>query len=123
MQVLLIDDDPGARRVLCRMLQRAGHQVAEGCNGLEGIARLRTATVDLVLTDIVMPAMNGIEFIKMARQLSPGLKVIAMSGGGRTGNTDYLVEAGQHGAGATLQKPFTYADLQSSIDRCCGMAA
>jgi CheY-like chemotaxis protein len=119
MQVLLIDDDVGVRKVLSRMLQRADHQVIEASNGLEGIARLRTSSVDLVLTDIMMPAMNGIEFIKMARQLCPSLKVIAMSGGGRISNTDHLREAGEFGAIATLRKPFTSSDLQTLLDECC----
>jgi CheY-like chemotaxis protein len=123
MQVLLVDDDPNARKVLCKMLQRAGHHVIEGENGLEGIARLRAAAVDLVLTDIVMPAMDGIEFIKMARQLTPSLKVIAMSGGGRTGNQDYLQAASRQGANVTLHKPFTSADLQSAIEQCFNAAA
>jgi CheY-like chemotaxis protein len=119
MQILLIDDDIGVRKVLSRMLQRAGHQFIEASNGLEGIARLRTSSVDLVLTDIMMPAMNGIEFIKMARQLCPSLKVIAMSGGGRTSSTDHLQEAGEFGAIATLRKPFTSSDLQTLLDECC----
>lgn len=123
MQVLLIDDDPGVRSVVSRMLQRAGHHVIEGQDGREGIARLRTTPIDLVLTDIVMPVMNGIEFIKMARQLSPSVKVIAMSGGGRTDKANCLQVAREHGADATLQKPFTSADLQGLIARCFDAAA
>lgn len=123
MQVLLIDDDSEVRKVLSKMLQRAGHQVIEASNGLEGIARLQTGSVDLVLTDIMMPAMNGIEFIKMARQLCPSLKVIAMSGGGRTSNTDYLQQAGELGAIGTLRKPFTSSDLQTVLDECCATRA
>jgi CheY-like chemotaxis protein len=123
MQVLLIDDDSGVRKVLSRMLRRAGHQVIEASNGLEGIARLRASPVDLVLTDIMMPAMNGIEFIKAARQLCPSLRVIAMSGGGRTTSADYLQQAGELGAIGTLHKPFTSADLQTLIDACCAAEA
>lgn len=123
MQILLIDDDSEVRKVLSRMLQRAGQQVFEASNGLEGIARLRTSSVDLALTDIMMPAMNGLEFIKMARQLYPSLRVIAMSGGGRTSNTDYLQQAGELGAIATLRKPFTSSELQRVLDRCCATGA
>jgi len=118
MRVLLVDDDSGARRVARKMLERSGHDVAEGENGLHGIAQLRSATFDLVVTDIIMPVMNGLEFIKIARQLSPTLKVVAMSGGGRTGNTDYLAAARAHGASATLHKPFTLTDLAESIGQC-----
>lgn len=119
MQVLLIDDESEVRKVLSRMLQRAGHRVIEASNGLEGIACLRAGSVDLVLTDIMMPAMNGIEFIKIARQLCPSLKVIAMSGGGRNSNTDHLQRASENGAIATLHKPFTSSDLQTLLEACC----
>lgn len=104
------------------MLRRAGHDVTECENGLNGIARLRAGHVDMVLTDLVMPAMGGVEFIKKARLLSPQLKIIAMSGGGRTGNTDNLQAARQLGACATLHKPFTSAELQSAIEQCFGAA-
>jgi CheY-like chemotaxis protein len=120
MRVLLVDDDPGARKVARRMLERSGHDVAESENGLHGVALLRTASFDLVVTDIVMPVMNGLEFIKTARQIEPSLKVVAMSGGGRTGNVDYLESARQHGAAATLHKPFTLTDLTDSIGQCFG---
>ena len=123
MQVLLIDDDPEVRKVLSRMLRRAGHQAIEASNGLEGMARLRTSSVDLVLTDIMMPGMNGIEFIKMARQHYPSLKVVAMSGGGRINNTDYLQQAGEFGAIATIRKPFTSSELQTLLDECCATEA
>ena len=118
VRVLLVDDDPNARRIARKMLERSGHEVAESENGLHGFALLRAASFDLVVTDIVMPVMNGLEFIKSARQLKPMLKVVAMSGGGRTGNDDPLEAARQHGASATLHKPFTLTDLSNSIGQC-----
>lgn len=119
MQVLLIDDDPEVRKVVSRMLNRAGHQVIEAVNGLDGIARLQPGAVDLVLTDIMMPGMNGLEFIEIARQLYPSMPVIAMSGGGRTSNTDYLQQARELGSKGVLRKPFTTAELQVVLDACC----
>lgn len=120
MRILLVDDDANARRITRRMLERSDHEVAESENGLHAITLLRTATFDLVVTDMVMPVMNGLEFIKTARRLLPTLKVVAMSGGGRTSNSDYLETARQHGASATLHKPFTLMDLTESIDQCFG---
>ena len=118
MRVLLIDDDMNVRNVVSKMLRRAGFAVVEGENGLRGVTLLKANPVDLVLTDMVMPVMDGIEFIKTARQLNPLLKVIAMSGGGRTCNMDHLQAAREVGACATLQKPFTSRDLLSSIQQC-----
>jgi CheY-like chemotaxis protein len=120
MRVLLVDDDANARRITRRMLERSGHVVAESENGLHGVAQFRAASFDLVVTDIVMPVMDGLEFIKTARQLAPSVKVVAMSGGGRTSSTDYLETARLHGASATLHKPFTLTDLTDSIDQCFG---
>lgn len=120
MQVLLVDDDANARKIARKMLERAGHQVAESADGLQGFLLLRTAPFDLVVTDIIMPVMNGLEFIKSARQLKPTLKVVAMSGGARTGSADPLEAARQHGASATLHKPFTLTDLSDSIGQCFG---
>jgi CheY-like chemotaxis protein len=120
VRVLLVDDDPNARKIARKMLERSGHDVAESENGLHGFALLRTTPFDLVLTDIVMPVTNGLEFIKSACQLRPSLKVVAMSGGGRTGNADPLEAARQHGASAILHKPFTLTDLSDSIGQCFG---
>jgi DNA-binding NtrC family response regulator len=123
MQILLIDDDPGARKTVSKMLQRAGHEVVECENGRDGIAYLQDVMVDLVMTDVVMPVMDGIEFIKAALQRTPSLKIIAMSGGGRTGNTDHLEAASKLGVCGVLNKPFMLADLDKSIWRCCGARA
>jgi CheY-like chemotaxis protein len=123
MRILLIDDDLGVRLLLRKMLNRAGHEVTEGEHAFHGIAEIRNSKFDLILTDIIMPLMNGIEFIKLARQLSPSSKVIAMSGGGRTGSGDLLKTAWEHGASALLPKPFTAADVLASIDQCFSAAA
>lgn len=117
-RVLLIDDDLGVRKVLRRILHQAGHEVVEGENGVQGIAQLRSSNFDVVLTDIVMPVMGGIEFIRFVRGLCPSLKIVAMSGGGRRDNMDYLEVARQQGATALLHKPFTPADVRASIDQC-----
>jgi CheY-like chemotaxis protein len=119
VRVLLVDDDPSARKIARKMLERSGHDVAESENGLHGFALLRTTPFDLVVTDIV-PVRNGLEFIKSARQLRPTLRVVAMSGGDRAGNGDPLEAARQHGASATLHKPFTLTDLRDSIGQCFG---
>lgn len=120
MLVLLVDDEPVIRHTLRKMLQRAGHEVVEGANGLEGLMHLEERGIELVLTDIIMPVMNGIEFIKQARQLRPSLNMIAMSGGGRIDNTDHLQAARAHGASATLHKPFRADALYQAIAESFG---
>ena len=117
MLVLLVDDEPVVRQTLRKMLQRAGHEVVEGANGLEGLRHLEALAIELVLTDIIMPVMNGVEFIKQARRLRPSLTMIAMSGGSRTENIDHLLAARAHGASLTLNKPFRADDLYQAIAR------
>ena len=117
MRVLLIEDDAAVRRIVRKMLERGRHEVTEAENGRVGLERLSDSAFDLVITDIVMPEMDGIETLIELRKLYPALKVIAMSGGGRTGNMDLLSSAKKLGASAVLHKPFTIDVLTTAIDR------
>ena len=116
MRVLLIEDDVSVRRIVRKMLERGRHEVTEAENGRVGLDRLRGSAFDLVITDIVMPEMDGLETLIELRKHYPTLKVIAMSGGGRTGNMDFLGSAEKLGASAVLHKPFTSDVLTTAID-------
>jgi len=115
MRVLLIEDDGSVRRIVRKMLERGRHEVTEAENGRVGLDRLRDSTFDLVITDIVMPEMDGLETLIELRKHYPALTVIAMSGGGRTGNMDFLGSAEKLGASSVLQKPFTSDVLTAAI--------
>ena len=117
MRVLLIEDDASVRRIVRKMLERGRHEVAEAENGRIGLERLSNTEFDLVITDIVMPEMDGIEMLIELRKQHPTLRVIAMSGGGRSGNMDFLGSAEKLGASAVLHKPFTIDVLTTAIDR------
>ena len=78
---------------------------------------MRDSAFDLVITDIVMPEMDGLETLIELRKHYPTLTVIAMSGGGRVGNMDFLGSAEKLGASAVLHKPFTLDVLTAAIDR------
>src|SRR5262245_31388188 len=78
--VLIIDDDPQMRRLISRMLVRAGHAACEAVNGREAITTFRRLLPALVITDIVMPDMEGIETIRQLREVSPTTPILAMSG-------------------------------------------
>ena len=120
MRVLLIDDEPMVRKIVRKMLERAGHDVVDVENGRAGFEQLERAAFDLIVTDIIMPEVEGIEVLTTVRQRHPSITVITMSGGGRTGNIDFLDVAKKLGAAATLQKPFTYGALLEAIDRSVG---
>jgi CheY-like chemotaxis protein len=113
--ILLIDDDDLLRPMLCAMLEEMGHTVTEARNGKEGTRLYRSVAADLVLTDLIMPEKEGIETIMDLRKDFPGVKIIAMSGGGRVSAADYLRIAQQVGAGRILSKPFSEDELRLAI--------
>ena len=120
MRVLLIEDDDAVRKVVRMMLERDGHDVTEAGNGRLGLEQLKASAFDLVITDIIMPDMEGVETVMAVRQQYPAVKIIAMSGGDRTGNMDSLSAAEKLGASATLRKPFTRSALTAALDRTLG---
>jgi CheY-like chemotaxis protein len=107
-RILVVDDDPAVRDVVTSMLESAGYEVTKAGNGREALQILRQTTIDVVITDLVMPEQEGIETIKLVRRDYPETKVIAMSGafGG-----DYLRIAGYLGAHGTLAKPLQMATV------------
>ena len=105
-QILVIEDDRAVRELMLHTLSRAGYRVLSAEDGNEGMNLFRTEHPDLVITDIVMPQKEGFETIMALRKEQPGVKVIAMSGGGRHGTEDYLQVARKLGACRTVSKPF-----------------
>ena len=110
--LLIIDDDDQLRSMLRQTLELMGYTVAEARDGNEGLAEHLRRPADLVLTDLIMPDKEGIETIIKLRKHSPGLKIIAMSGGGRNSATGYLQTARLVGARQVLAKPFTHEELE-----------
>lgn len=122
-RILLIDDDATVRYALKQVLERAGHQVDEANDGLVGLEMYSTVRPDIVVTDIIMPNQGGIETIIKLRRLAPGLAIIAMSGGGRTGNRDFLAMAEKLGAAKVMAKPFRPKELVDAVAALLPQAA
>jgi len=110
--ILIIDDDKQMRRLLTRILQGAGHAVREAENGRGGIELFRQQRPALVISDIVMPDMEGIETIRALRTEGPVVPIIAISGGS---DPIYLRAATALGATASLEKPFAAAELLALV--------
>ena len=104
--VLVIDDETLVRATIARMIEREGHRVLQAANGVEGLNIFNRERVDVVVCDIIMPEKEGIETIGELRRTKPALKIIAISGGGRTENVDFLGMAQRLGADYVLAKPF-----------------
>ncbi|SRR5258708_3440895 len=116
LRVLVIEDDAGVRNLLHGILKKMpGCYVALASNGREGLIVFRRGGADLVITDIIMPEQEGIETIRELRKLDSRVPIIAMSGGGRTANSDFLDIARKFGATVTLPKPFNATDLENAI--------
>lgn len=116
-RVLIVDDEEMVRITIRQMLEKVGLQVDVANNGETGLERQRADPADLLITDIIMPDMDGIEMIIEFRKEFPKTKIVAVSGGGRLGNQDFLKVAKQIGADAVLPKPFKRSELLEAITR------
>jgi DNA-binding response OmpR family regulator len=114
-RVLIIDDDEQLRALLYEILDREGFEVVEATNGAEGLKLYRSQPADLVITDLIMPEKEGVETIMELRHEFPNVRVVAISGGGRSGGRDYLPIAAQLGARRTLAKPFSRQEILDAV--------
>ncbi len=115
-RILIIDDDNEFREMVREILIEADfNSIEEAVNGGVGMKLLRQQSFDLVITDIVMPEKEGIETIIELNRDYPGIKIIAMSGGGKRGNQNYLEMAQYLGASRILAKPFQRSDLIKTV--------
>jgi CheY-like chemotaxis protein len=116
--ILVIDDEAAIRQMIRRILERAGYSVIEAPGGRAGIKLLRNQPVDLVMTDIIMPDMEGIETILQIRRDFPAIRILAMSGGGAAKvSSVYLDAALKLGADAILPKPFRASALCDLVNQ------
>ncbi len=109
--VLVIDDDPELLDSFADVLGICSIPITTARDGLEGLATFRRISPAVVLTDIVMPEQDGISTIITMRRERPATKIIAMSGGGRVGKSDFLTVAKKLGADAVIHKPFNVDEL------------
>jgi two-component system, sensor histidine kinase and response regulator len=115
-RILFVDDDPLTRRVAQALLQRAGHEVFEAGSGLEALEMFDEVVPEVVVTDIMMPGMNGFELMAELRRRSKDVKLIAISGGSHGGADDpMLLLARDVGAAHALPKPIDLAALLAAV--------
>ena len=119
-RILVIDDEEIVRYTLRKVLERSGYEVMVASNGAEGIQLFRENPADLIITDILMPEQDGLKTIAALCEESPGVKIIAMSGGGRTGRLDFLPAAEHLGAVLTLLKPLPPSELLEAVEMTLG---
>lgn len=115
-RILIVDDESGIRDVLSRVLSRGNHDV-RSCPGAQAaLDEVGSWQPDLVITDVYMPEMDGIEFLLALQEEQPDLPVIAISGGGALGSAGLALEdASELGAVRTLTKPFGLEELLAAV--------
>lgn len=130
-KILIVDDEPDVRDALKRVLDRAGYSVRTTPNAMDALAELERIPADLVITDIIMPKINGVQAIELICKAFPTMRIIAISGGGNFGNvayqpkaittTAYLASAESAGAHLVLTKPFEAVDLIEAVEKVLGV--
>ncbi|HWK87413.1 MAG TPA: response regulator [Xanthobacteraceae bacterium] len=118
-KILLAEDDNDMRRFLVRALTKAGYEVASFDNGKSAYDRLREEPFELLLTDIVMPEMDGIELARKATEIDPALKVMFITGFAAVAlNPDNNAPKDAK----VLSKPFHLKDLVNEVERMLAAA-
>ena len=118
--ILVIDDQEPIRRIVRRALENERHAVLDASDGELGMQILERETVDVVITDIFMPELDGIQTLREIRRRFPAVRVIAMSGGDSTGLLDLRKDAELLGAVKSLQKPFTAREIVDVVRAVLG---
>ncbi len=123
--VLIIDDESSVRKALKRVLESAGYHVRTARDGADGVEKLKAQAADIVIADIIMPEVHGVDAIRSIVKEFPQVRIVAISGGGNFSGagyqpkaviTDaYLAAATQAGAHAVLTKPFRTRDVLQAI--------
>lgn len=109
-RVLLVDDEPELRRLLRRSLARAGFEVVEASHGRAALELARQSSFDVVISDVRMPCMGGLELLERLQLEEPALPVVLMSGSGELPNRQSAVDVG---AFDYLPKPIELAHIQT----------
>lgn len=117
-RILVVDDEDDVRYALVQALATAGHDCVEASDGELALRRIADSDVELVVTDLLMPNREGLETIMEIRANRADIKIIAISGGGRVRNVEFLEAAKRLGADAYLRKPFRLAELTRTVDEC-----
>jgi two-component system, cell cycle response regulator len=113
-KILVVDDEQSIRDLLSEALVHLGHEVETACNGSEAIAKLKEGKFDIIITDIIMPKMDGLELIRYLVKNQKGISVIAITGHTMTYQYTDVITAG---ASDFIAKPFTMNELEAKLNR------
>lgn len=116
--ILLVDDEDLLREGVREILEISDYTVIEACDGEEALSLFAINNVDLVISDIVMPNMDGVDFVSRLRESFPDIPILTISGGSRVVSARFgLDSALLSGANDSLTKPFTSKQLLEKVTR------
>ncbi len=112
-RILVVDDEHLVRNLTVQVLERAGYDVISVADAQQALELLDDQTVDLVVSDVVMPGLSGVELLNELRDLRPDLPVLLMTGG--SPQPERTSRALELGASGIVYKPFSHADLTDAV--------
>jgi len=115
--ILVVDDEPDMRTILSQTLSRSGFQVESASSGSEAVLKIRNNKYSMLITDVKMPEMTGMDLLVMVKRISPQIPVIMITAHGTINNA---VKAIQEGASDYLIKPFSFETLQTAVKKVIG---
>lgn len=116
--ILVVDDDQALCQAVAETLAKAGYETRVVHDGREAMRQFEDEPADIVVTDLFMPELDGLELINRLRRVSPSTCIVAMSGFESGSNVDYLKAAKSFGATSVLKKPFRSAELLNAVAAC-----
>lgn len=106
--VLIVDDEPEICRMLSRALERAGYNTLQANSGMEALVLIQEHSIDLLITDVRMPGISGLDLIKQTHEIEPRIPIVVISG---YGTLDTAIESIRRGAFFFINKPFDTANI------------
>ena len=119
MNILVVDDEPTIVRMCVTVLKSKGHTVHGFTRAEEALTHLQDQTADLLVVDYKMPELNGLEFIKRAWEMRPGVRVVMITA---HGTREVMTQANESGVQSIVLKPFTPAELAEGVARAVGQS-
>ena len=113
--VCVIEDEPQVRQLICTVLEQSGFAAVPARDGEEGLKIVARTKAGVVVTDLVMPNVEGVEVIRTLKERFPAVRILAISGAGAWGPEDYLEIAKLSGADDCLAKPFNLSVLVAKV--------
>lgn len=112
--ILVVDDELNVRQLLSKVLSKEGYRVYTACDGLEGLELLQTISIDIIISDIKMPRMTGLEFLHKVKELEPDIGFILITA---FATTETAIEAIKNGAQDYVTKPFDFTEILTAVKK------